>query len=561
MSQQLCLLDLSQDARTQDARTQGARGTAPAPRRAGRPGAVCRAVAATAALTILSLLYTRVAQTVTVNSDHASIVLEAAAVLHGNPLLRGWTLTNVSFYTLDLPFYVLDVAWHGLTPRVLREVPAVVYALTVLAAVWLAGRGAGRGAPRLGRSVTFVLIGLPSLLAPQTLLVGVDHVATTLVIIGGLLVLDDQAEGLSGARKLGFAALCTLLVVGDTMGLLLFIAPTVIVSLVRHVCSASPESVKSLKGPEQTRIAAAALAVLLADGFLKGVDRAGGFHVVPLALRIVPLSKLAANVELMIQAMLSLFRADIFGENVNAVSLGPGIDLLGLGLVLWAMFHTLRAWRGWHKGGDRVSQILATAMAVNLAAFVLDASVSDMYNTLYSPVERYLVPFCVMGAILAGRSGVGLAHGRPWLKPAVALAALVSGTAFVTQLQTPRTEPRSAGLAQWLSARHLTDGYGNFWCASIVTAESGGAVRVRPVEADGGPIRAMHWFSDRRWYHDTPAHFLVYDISQSDRRLFYWQHVDLQSAAQTFGPPTETKRLDGYTVLVWRKNITPLLKP
>ena len=47
--------------------------------------------------------YLQLARTRAVNSDGASQALQAWDMLHGNPLLRGWTLTDVSFYTTELP--------------------------------------------------------------------------------------------------------------------------------------------------------------------------------------------------------------------------------------------------------------------------------------------------------------------------------------------------------------------------------------------------------------------------------------------------------------------------
>ena len=35
-------------------------------------------------------------------------------MLHGNPMLRGWTVTDVSFYTTELPEYMLVEMVRGL---------------------------------------------------------------------------------------------------------------------------------------------------------------------------------------------------------------------------------------------------------------------------------------------------------------------------------------------------------------------------------------------------------------------------------------------------------------
>ena len=47
----------------------------------------------------LFFCYLHVSRTARVSSDGASNALQAWAMLHSNPLLRGWTVTDVSFYT------------------------------------------------------------------------------------------------------------------------------------------------------------------------------------------------------------------------------------------------------------------------------------------------------------------------------------------------------------------------------------------------------------------------------------------------------------------------------
>ena len=66
---------------------------------------------AAAAWTLATLaafaVYLRLARTRAVNSDGASIALQAWDMLHGNLLLHGWTLADVTFYTTELPQYML----------------------------------------------------------------------------------------------------------------------------------------------------------------------------------------------------------------------------------------------------------------------------------------------------------------------------------------------------------------------------------------------------------------------------------------------------------------------
>ena len=123
---------------------QRARGPAPAQR--GKRSARRRLlpVAVGAVCAGLFCCYVRLSATFPGGSDGASNALEAWDLLHGNWLLRGWTLTDVSFYTTELPEYAAVELARGLNPGVLHVAAALTYTLLVLVAGFLA-RGRARG--------------------------------------------------------------------------------------------------------------------------------------------------------------------------------------------------------------------------------------------------------------------------------------------------------------------------------------------------------------------------------------------------------------------------------
>jgi hypothetical protein len=73
-----------------------------------------------AAAVVLMLAYLAAAGTVPVLSDGAGNALQAWDMLHGNLLLHGWWVTDVSFYTTELPQYMLIEAFGGLRTEVVH---------------------------------------------------------------------------------------------------------------------------------------------------------------------------------------------------------------------------------------------------------------------------------------------------------------------------------------------------------------------------------------------------------------------------------------------------------
>ena len=136
-------------------------------------------------------VYFRLAQTRAVNSDGASQALQAWDMLHGNPLLRGWTVSDVSFYTTELPQYALVELIRGLRADVVDIAAAMTYTLVVLLAA-LVAKGNASGREALAR----VAVAAGIMLAPQlgsgtnVLLSSPDHIGTSVPLLLTWLVLD-----------------------------------------------------------------------------------------------------------------------------------------------------------------------------------------------------------------------------------------------------------------------------------------------------------------------------------------------------------------------------------
>jgi len=195
------------------------------------------AIAVGAALLFLG--YLRVSWTVAATSDGAAQALQARDMLAGNWLLRGWMLSDVSFYTTELPEYVLVELVRPFGTGVIHVAAAATYTLLVLAAFLLA-RGRARGRDGLVRGVVAAMI----MLAPQlgygafVLLLSPDHVGTQVPLLLGWLLLDRAPR-----RWWVPAIVCVLLALvqfADRVAVLTAVLPLTV------VCAAS--AVRSVRG-------------------------------------------------------------------------------------------------------------------------------------------------------------------------------------------------------------------------------------------------------------------------------------------------------------------------
>ena len=148
----------------------------------------------------LFLCYLRISGTQAVTSDGASNALQAWDMLHGNWLLKGWMLTDVSFYTTELPEYMFLEVFRGLGPADVHTAAAFTYTLLVILAGLLA-KGTKTGKEGLVR----VLIASGIMIAPQVwqgsllLLLSPDHTGTGVPLLLIFLVLDRAPRRPVGA--------------------------------------------------------------------------------------------------------------------------------------------------------------------------------------------------------------------------------------------------------------------------------------------------------------------------------------------------------------------------
>ena len=128
---------------------------------------------------VLFFCYLRLSRTFLLDSDGASIALQAWGMLHGNPLLRGWTLGDVSLNTVELPEYMLVELVHGLNGEVVHIAAGLTYTVLVVL-VALVAKGKATGRPAALR----VLIAAGIMISPQlgegvhVLLMQPDHTGT-----------------------------------------------------------------------------------------------------------------------------------------------------------------------------------------------------------------------------------------------------------------------------------------------------------------------------------------------------------------------------------------------
>jgi len=503
------------------------------------------------AAVLLFAAYLRLSNTYPEDSDQANLGLQAWDMLHGNLLLHGWVLSDVSFYTTELPQYMLLELIGGLNTGVFHAAAAMTYTLTLLLAAMLArGRATGR------RGVARALIAGGIMLAPQLgfgvfiLLLTVGHIGTSVPLLVTWLVLDRARPRWQLAVVAGI--LLTWGAVADSLVLALGCVPVALVCALRLIQGLRSRSLRQF---ELCLGAAAVAAAVVSQGIVRLIHALGGYTLHAVTFTIEPVSKWAGQVAGTWRGLLLLFGADYQG-------LPPGHDrdfamvhLAGVALVAVALI--LVAAR-FFTTATLVEQVLAVAIAVNVVLYVT----SNMPSL--NPHEMAVVLPC--GAALAGRmlvreTGRALAGKRARAVRAGQAVAALAGVAVLAGYLTglarearhPAQPAQNTQLASWLAAHHLRYGLGGYWESSIVTVDTGRRVQVRALMQF--TMQRDLWESTYAWYvpRGQYANFVVFESLPGF--FYHWEPRAL--VHRYFGDPARTYNFGPYTVMVWNRNLLP----
>jgi hypothetical protein len=483
--------------------------------------------------------YLRMAQSMPVNADGAGNARQAWDLLHGNVLLSGWTVSDVSFYTTELPQYALIELFVGLRPEVVHIAAAMTYTLVVLLAAAVAvGRSTGREA-LVRAGIALAVVAVPATSGYAITLLDPDHTGTAVPILVTWLVVERVRDG----RRLSWlvALLLTWAAIGDPLVLFVGTLPLIAVSAIR-VYRLRGRRAHSWGGIDAGLLVGGVGSVVLCQLALAIVHALGGFAVHPPIVAISPVDQLDDHLGVAERAMVGNFGAHLPDLPSPVSELSSVLHLVALALVLVAVM--VAGWRLLTRPADRIADLLVVGIAVNLVAFVVSTQAGD------GGTARQIIVVLPFGAALAARTfGPPLAHVR--LAPAVvALVVAALCVPLATQAASANAVPAEASaVSQWLDGRGLTYGIGGYWASHNVTLATGGRVQVAPTTGDD-PVLGYRWESRADWYDATrhDARFVIIPLREPADRM-------MTAVRAEFGDPVEERFFPGFVVLVYDHNV------
>jgi hypothetical protein len=521
-------------------------------------------------------------------------------------------VSDVSFYTTELPQYMLVEAIRGLGSDVVNICGAMSYTLLVLLAAAVAkGRAGGR------EGVARALMAGGIMLAPQLgwptdlLILSPDHVGTGVPLLLIWLLIDwgaGFAQRQRGWRRCMVPVLVGLLLawtaVGDPLAEVIGALPLALVCALRACQGLLRERPQERdrgqghqeqgeQGPghgalrglrtqwyELSLLAAAVLSVFAARLATSEIAAAGGWTVSPVRTSFAEPGTLGQHAYLTGMGILELFGADFLGQPNLSQTIFAALHLVGVVLAALAFCLAVRRF----LRGDLLVQVLTAAIVVNVAAYAFSTQPQNIKNTREIAA---LLPFgaALAGRLLAGRllaarearearksgetdqagqaTAPSLRAGsrrtrvpRPVTWLAGAMLACYAVMLGVNAVQ-PQVPAQPATLADWLAAHNLTRGLGGYWQANSVTLDSSNAVQVRAIVINEGQLTAQdYWEAEQAWY--DPATVYANFVVDIPTRCGPADPGELISAmAAKAGKPSRLYCVGTYAVAVWNRNLLP----
>jgi hypothetical protein len=509
--------------------------------------------------------YLRQSQTTGVDSDAAGMVLQGWGMMHGNWLLSGWFVADVSFYTFEVPVDGLAALAHGLGPDAAHIGAAIVYTLLVLTAALLA-KGTARGAEGVVRAVLAggILVAPGYIPGSQVLLLSPDHTGIGVPILLTLLLVDRAvARGTTSPRTrvaqwlvpVGVAVLFTWAQVDDPLATYAAAAPMAVVCLARAglpLLRRRPAGGLRPGWYDLRLAAAAAASVELTRLAERAIKAAGGWTMHALKVQqSIPASAWGHQLKITGQNVLILFGADFFDQPNWTRTLIALVHLAGVALALAGLLAGIGCL---FRGADRVTQILTVGTLTVLVAGAFRTHVVFLESAHEIAV---VLPF---GAVLAGRT-VG-----PWLasrrRPRITLAPVLVAVlgcylaALGYSVTRPTLPAQNQSLTDWLVAHHLTGGLGTYWTGANTILSSGGQVHVAPVHNDG--TTPYTWVAKSSWFDPAVSRATFVIATPGSTGDAY--SLPETRVERSFGKPAHEYHVGQYLIMVYDKNLLSQVK-
>lgn len=490
----------------------------------------------------------KIFQLMQMDSDYSNLILEASDILHGNFFMNGWTQTGISFFTTDMLYYLIAVAFIGICQESYWIASGIMLFCVVFCGYLLMNCGQKSWKKRILEFVIFAgICAVPSLLGVNLLR------AHTGVYVWGflgiLLVYQLVNKETVTKKQYVFLALVTMLgCIGDALSVIMLVIPAVLYcgwELLSNACE-KPRRYAEILG---TTVAGMALSFVW-DKLYYAIGTANKNSFLE-QKAFENFEDLERKFWVYVHSVMGLNGADFSFQSLLSVNtifyfLKTILVIMVFGIMIYNIVNFVK--RN-HK--DVISELLSLGFVFISIVFVMTTVSSNIYSA------RYIGVCPVIFAILIIRYmrqknifECKITNKRVILWPlfvVLSVAFILNNGIILINQERPETEQQR--VAEYLKTQDVKCGYGNFWDASYVTVMTKNETQIRPISInDNADI--FKWASKDTWY-DTEAQFIIVRNEE-----WVEMGVNYDNVIKVFGQPKEVKEFENYKIMIYNYDLS-----
>lgn len=480
---------------------------------------------------------------VPMDSDFASLVLEANDILSGNIFLNGWYLTGATFILSEMPFYLIGSAIFDISVKSYILAASLMTWFMIISACLLSL--SSKKKLWLQILIFFAIAGFPGTFLLKSLRGHVAMFAFTFVALICLQYLFRNPSGAKSSVWIVYFLLITFGIVSD-----LFILP-ILVAPVIFYCA-----IILLSNYDYLRKFHMKLLGITVGGVIAGkiIEQLYLSHGANLNSRI-NISYFTNFMDLpnvfmtYAQTLLKLFDCDI--TDTLVFSPHSILIFLRLAIIFFGFLIVFKSIRDFfsHTKYDLVNLLLSLGI-VFLSIWLIILQFLGGFQG-----GRYYAYFPAAFAVLIIRYlnendifSKKFALNRIQMTVPLAVISLILIAGSIQPVKTTRIPTPQDRLATFLKDNDLINGYGDFWDANHTVVASKNQVHVRAIQiAERDHVirpYPYYWFSKPEWYDDRTANFIV--INKNNKK-----GVTTENVLTYIGTPDEILEFEDYQIFIY----------
>ena len=501
-------------------------------------------------LCILFLIYGYY-HAVDIDSDYASQVLEANDILHGDIFLHDWFQTGVSFFTTQIPFFVLGVLFFGVSENAYIFASVATYFVLAIFSLLLI--------KHKKNNLLNILILMVFVLFPSVFTMNVSRAHTVAFAFGFLIIFlfvflkeknlipYGKKTITAKTQTLAFASLYIIILALSTMGDPIVLMVTLIPLCIWTIISWIIKETETGQMLFNLFINVAGMTLgLLLDKFyylIGGAEK----NAILNQVGFVNFYEIPNKLIVYFSGILKMLNADF--QNQVVLTFKTMLVLFGiLAIILFLVliFYNIVSFIA-KKKYDCITVILGFGFLILSLAFIFTNISSDL-ETL-----RYICYFPTILAIVFIRNFT-CGNRRLYGLLIFVLLILLCGNIINLKDTVATDKEEHKSLAKFLENNNLKTGYAAFWHASIITVLSKEKVKVRAIEVENNKVLACNWYCKKTWY-EQYADFVI--IKEEDiKENQYEFNVSSDNIIKNLGYPMQALKYEKYRIFLYNRDIS-----